>query len=201
MEVSKIQLSSAEMELVQNAEIILTKNRVLSKVNALLDELQQKQLNYLDVMNLKNGIFSVHPKISRGENYLGLPYLILDHPRLSKSDDFFFIRSMFWWGNFFSCTLHFAGRSKESLKSKIKNSYSQLQDHFIGIDPDPWRHHFQQNNYQKIGSIAEEEFHQGCEQLDHIKISKKYPLNQWENIPAKLFGEWNFFLSLCELVA
>lgn len=200
MEVSKIQLSSSEMELVQNAEIILTKNRVLSKVNALLDELQQKQLGYLDITNLGNDIFSVHPKISKGENYLGLPYLILDHPRLSTSNDFFFIRSMFWWGNFFSCTLQLAGNSKERFKSTIKNSYAQLKEHFIAVDPDPWVHHFEQNNYQSIGSMTEEEFHQACHQFDHIKIAKRYPLNEWENIPAILFNEWNFFLSVCRLI-
>ena len=201
MQVSKIQLSSAEMELVQNADIILTKNRIMAKAIALLEELQQTQLSFLEKVQLKNHVFSVHPKISKGENYLGLPYLILDHPRRSTPNDFFFIRSMFWWGNFFSCTLHLAGDSKEKLKTSIKNSHNRLRDYFIAINSDPWIHHFQEGNYLKIGSMSEKEFQEACDSFDHIKLAKKYPISEWDYIPAKLYTEWSFFLSVCGLVS
>lgn len=199
MDVSKIQLSSAEMELVLNAGIILTKNRVLSKVHALLDEVQQKQLSYIG-LNLKNEICAVPPKISKGENYEGLPYLILDYPRLSSSNNLFFIRSMFWWGNFFSSTLHLSGNAKMKFKNNIAQSYGQLQKYFIGISEDPWRHHFEKNNYSRIGSITSTEFHEHCEKFDHIKIAAKYPLSEWDQASSKLYEDWKFFLSVCRLV-
>ena len=101
MEVSKIHLSPTEIELMQNAEIILTKNRVLQKMKSLLEEVQHKQTDFVRLNNLKEDIFKVSPKISKGENYLGLPYLILDYPRQTFENNFFFIRTMFWWDNFF----------------------------------------------------------------------------------------------------
>ena len=90
MEVSKIHLSPAEIELMQNGEIILTKNRVLEKMKSLLESVQQNQISYVQDYNLRNEIFKVSPKISRGENYLGLPYLVLDYPRQSSGKNFFF---------------------------------------------------------------------------------------------------------------
>lgn len=198
MEVSKIQLSSSEMELVQNAEIILTKNRILFKAKALLEEIQQKQMDSGYIFS--NEIFSVPPKISKGENYSGLPYLILDYPRRSAGNDFFFIRIMFWWGNFFSCTLHIAGRSKEKYITRIQQCYGQLSGHFIGISANPWVHHFKEENFRRIGSLNETEFRHYCGQYDHIKIGTKHGLNEWTGLPSTLYEDWNFFLYLCGLV-
>ena len=127
MEGSKIQLSMAEEELMNNAEIILTKNRVLQKIKSLLEEVQEKQQQYVEnnKNSFKEELFSIPPKISKGENYLGLPFLILDYPRVSTNEDFFFIRSMFWWGNFFSSTLQLGGENKERLQMNLKSKLSR----------------------------------------------------------------------------
>ena len=138
MEVSKIHLSSAEMELMQDAEIILTKNRILEKMKALLEEVQEKQFDFVKKNNLTDEVFKVSPKISKGENYLGLPYLILDYPRYSSENNFFFIRIMFWWGKFFSCTLHLAENSKKRFSEKIQDSHSQLQNFYVSTSEDQW---------------------------------------------------------------
>ena len=90
MEVSKIQLSEAETELMQNAEIILTKNRVMQKMKSLLEEVQEQQLIFARTYLKHHQEFIVSPKISRGENYLGLPWLILDYPRVSNGNNLFF---------------------------------------------------------------------------------------------------------------
>lgn len=201
MEVSKLHLSPAETELMQNAEIILTKNRVLEKMKALLEEVQTTQIDFARKNNLTNEIFMVSPKISRGENYLGLPYLILDHPRQSFGNNFFFIRTMFWWGKFFSCTLHLANHSKEIFKEKIKQSYSHLNNFYISTNEDQWVHHLEESDFQKIGSMAKEQFENSCESFDHIKIACRHSLTEWENVSSKLFEDWKFFLTLCGLIS
>jgi len=201
MEVSKIQLSPAEMELMQNADIILTKNRVLEKIKSLLENVQQKQIDYVQEHNLKNEIFKISPKISKGENYLGLPYLILDYPRQSNDKQFFFIRTMFWWGNFFSCTLHVANNSKEIFKEKIKQARLQLGHYYISINDDAWVHHLKELDYETISVMTEEQFNQTCESFDHIKIAGRHPLQQWEQMPSQLFENWKLFLAVCELIS
>ena len=198
MEVSKIHLSSAEMELMQNAEIILTKNRVMEKMKCLLEDVQHRQVNFSD--NLTSEYFNIHPKISRGENYLGLPYLILDYPRIASAANFFFIRTMFWWGNFFSCTLHLSGSTKLLFKDKIKEAYPQLRDYFISSNGDPWVHRLEAPAYGRIDVMSKEAFYSQSEQFDHIKIAGKHPLSEWETAADELYGKWKLFLSICGLV-
>lgn len=201
MEISKIHLSSAEMELVQNAEIILTKNRVLQKMKSLLEMVQLQQLSLAETNGLTNEVFLVPPKISRGENYLGLPYLILDYPRRSSDTSFFFIRTMFWWGNFFSCTLHLSANTKNNFKERIKTSYSELQNFYISINENPWVHYLEGTDYCKIESLTRKEFEEVCESFDHIKIAAKHSLAEWEKAPNALFENWKFFLSVCGLIS
>jgi hypothetical protein len=200
MDVSKIQLSPTESELMQNAEVILTKNSVLQKMKMLLEEVQEQQLKLVGESSGKTEIFAIHPKISRGENYLGLPYFILDYPRFSTKSDFFFIRTMFWWGKFFSCTLHLSGASKTKFMGAIIESYTELKNYFIGVSDDPWAHHLEESDYIKIGLLTENQFAENCKRFDHIKIAAKHPLNEWRKAPVVLYENWEFFLAVCGLV-
>jgi hypothetical protein len=200
MEVSKIQLSQAETELMLNAEIILTKNRVLGKMKLLLEEVMEKQLLFTNEYLKAHEAFFISPKISRGENYLGLPWLILDYPRKSSENNLFFIRSMFWWGKFFSSTLHLSGEFKEDFSGRIRNSLTSLSDHFIGINEDPWVHHFKEDNYKSIRSISANEFDLMENNMEHLKIGISFPLEQWEDASVKLFQNWKFYLQIAGLI-
>jgi hypothetical protein len=185
----------------QNAEVILTKNRVLEKMRTLLAEVQDKQTELAGKNNLNSEIFNVSAKISKGENYLGLPYLILDYPRQSSENNFFFIRTMFWWGRFFSCTLHLANSSKEIFKERIIESYPRLKNFYISVSDDQWAHHLEETHYQKIDSMSEEQFREACESFDHIKIAGRHSLTEWEIAPVKLLENWKLFLSVCGLIS
>ncbi len=199
MEVSKIQLSSAEVELMQNADVILTKNRVLEKMRFLFEDVQHRQTSFSD--NLTGEYFNISPKISKGENYQGLPYLILDYPRHSCGNQFFFIRTMFWWGKFFSCTLHLSGETKKLFEDRIKLAYAQLKNFYISTDSEQWAHHLEEPQYGKIDAMSQDEFDRNCEKFDHIKIASKHSLMEWEGAPSELYAKWKFFLQVCGLVS
>jgi hypothetical protein len=202
MDVSKIQLSNAEIELMQNAEIILTKNRVLDKVKSILELVQEKQASFAERFGLfETDIFQVAPKISKGENYLGLPYVILDYPRHSTGNSFFFIRTMFWWGHFFSCTLHLAKDSKQRFETRISNAYSSLKDYYIATSEDEWVHHLQESDYRKIGAFTEEEFKYACSNFPFVKIAYKHSLAEWQTLSSDLFERWKLLLTTCVLVS
>jgi hypothetical protein len=201
MEVSKIQFSEPERELMQNAAIILTKNSVLEKIKSLLELVQTDQVEWIR----KEGhdaieAFVTSPKISRGEYYQGLPYLILDYPRRSGSNELFFIRNMFWWGNFFSTTLHLSGRYKELYLQKVIESYKDLQDYSIGIHEDPWMHHFEKDNYIAVNTLSEKAFTTICENGLHLKLAKAMPLDQWQQAREQLMENWKMLLKVCGLI-
>ena len=118
---TNVELSKNELELVTSSEFILTKNRIIEKVYNLFGALSE---TYKDALKageafLPDEVFVTSPKIYKGENYLSLPYVMMDCPRIFFKEDMFAIRSFFWWGNYFSITLQLSGVYLEMYADKI----------------------------------------------------------------------------------
>jgi len=112
MPTTNVELSKNELELVSSSEFILTKNRIIEKVYNLFGALSEQYKAALNEHReiLPVDIFKTPPKIYKGENYLSLPYVMMDYPRMFSKEDVFAIRSFFWWGNYFSITLQLSGK-------------------------------------------------------------------------------------------
>jgi hypothetical protein len=202
MKETKIQFSEPEIELLANAGIILTKNKALNKMRLLLEMVLKLQLDFLETNRLFHiKIFEIPGKISKGENYLGLPYMILDYPRNFQIDNFLAVRTMFWWGNFFSSTIHISGEYL-NLRELIEPQMESLakQDYYIGVNQDPWLHHFEPTNYRKISSLSQGEFSAILNEMKHMKIAAKWPLASWQDAHTNLFKSWKFLLKTCSLI-
>lgn len=197
---AKIQFSDSEKELMIDAEVILTKNRILHKVKLVLENLQNEMVLFSKVnLNSANHEFlAVPPKISKGENYNGLPYLILDYPRNFSTQSIFAIRTMFWWGNFFSITLHLSGNGKKEFLNKVTASYELLaQYHFsIGVNDDPWQHHFEETNYKLISELSKKDFISLCNDTAHIKIAAKWPVLEGASAANDILAKWELLLKV-----
>jgi hypothetical protein len=191
MDKAKIMLSAKETQLVGNADWILTKNQILQKVKLILEDIQSKQQDFFkDHPNiLPPEVTAIPPKISRGENYKGLPWLVLDHPRYFGKEDHFAVRSMFWWGNFFSITLHLAGIYKRTYERKAAAGFSFLKDEtfYIGVGDDLWEHHFETTNYLPLKDMNEETFKAHVIHKPFIKLAKKLSFEQWNETGNDLF--------------
>lgn len=98
MDLAKIRLSQEEEALVIRTDWILTKNQILLKIKWLLEQvqMQQQQLLQAGKHSLSPAITTPSPKISKGENYKGLPYFVLDQPRYFDKENIFTIRHLFW---------------------------------------------------------------------------------------------------------
>ena len=118
---TKLTLSPKEQELVCNTEWILTKQTITEKIVLLFSELliSMQQITTAQKGNLPAMIFVTDPKISRGENYKGLPYIILDYPRYFSKENTLAIRTLFWWGNFFSINLQLSGKIKNDMLANL----------------------------------------------------------------------------------
>jgi hypothetical protein len=188
---TNVELSKNESELVTNSEFILTKNRIIEKVYLLFgllsEDFKNKLLGYKTI--LPSEVFSPTPKIYKGENYLNLPYVMLDYPRVFQKEDVFAIRSFFWWGNYFSITLQLGGRFLQAYRNKIElNLENEMNaDYFICINDAPWEHHFEESNYQSLKTIDSMET---ILNKPFIKIAKRHSLSEWNN--AITFYESNY---------
>ena len=194
MDKAKITLSAKETELVSNSDWILTKNRVLQKVKWILEDVQSMQLQFFNYHpdSIPKEIIAVPPKISKGENYKGLPYLVLDHPRYFGKDDHFAIRSLFWWGNFFSVTLHLSGTFKKNYEERLIRSFSALKDksYFIAVSDDQWEHHFEAGNYRPLDEMDRQSFANIVLKKEFIKLAKRFSFDRWEDVEDILFASF-----------
>jgi hypothetical protein len=193
MQVSKVQFSPDELNLAQNAEWILTKNRVIGKVMLVFGELANDYRKLTDelIPVLPQQIISCSPKISRGEQYRGLPYVMLDYPRIFSKDDIFAIRTFFWWGNFFSITLHLKGQYKNQFQERILNNVRFFSQHHysVAVSEDEWRHDFEEGIFEDVSS-SEAIFQERFGQKNFIKLARNWPIQRANQIKMLLAIEF-----------
>jgi len=199
MNEAKIRLSGKEAELVLNAEFILTKNAILQKAKNLLEGIMETQQDILKTDPfIPIEIKSFAPKISKGENYQGLPYLILDHPRYFHLPDIFTIRTFFWWGNFFSTTLQLSGEYKKRYAPAIIHSFEELQmkEYWCCVNEDPWQHHFEKENYAALKDLGADNFKKNIDGNTFIKLAKKHSLHDWDRAGQLLLDDFKMLLKI-----
>jgi hypothetical protein len=183
MDAAKIRLSKEEMTLVTDPEWILTKNSIILKVVELLARLSD---DWRGLWELRKGYFppelqTASPRISKGENYKGLPYVVLDFPRAFGREDIFAIRTLFWWGHYFSMTLHLRGRYKQLFLPVIREHVQRLAlaGFHIGGSEDEWRH-----EHDPVSD--EEEMEAILAGRSFLKLSATCGLDRWEEAPDRL---------------
>jgi hypothetical protein len=202
MNQAKIRLSSTETELIKNADWILTKNTIIEKIVLFFSSLQTEQESILSSYKnkLPSRFFSSSPKISRGENYSGLPYIVLDYPRFFDDSGFGAIRTMFWWGNFFSVTLHISGGNKKTFEQKLINAYPLIQqeEFYCCINENEWIHHFRPENYVPVSEMPKEAYSKQINEALFVKIATKISVDRWETAEDFLLTHYK---SLLEILA
>lgn len=183
-----VRLTQTEFNLMNNHEILFTKREVQSKLYQLL---ALTKIKIKESIGAKIPEFSLNMwpsgKISKGENYKSLPYLMLDYPCSFSKQDIFAFRTMFYWGNFFSITLHLQGRYLDINRESLVGILPQLikDELYISNGSAPWHYHYEPNNYILLSDSA----HNKIRSDSFIKISKKINLAEYKNLPeiAALF--------------
>ena len=182
---AKIMLSETELALVQDPNVILTKRNIINAASVLLGE-QVNTINQVfgAVLSVGNDIRATRPKISKGENYNSLPYVLLDHPAIFSQTDIFALRSFFWWGHDFIITLHLSGKYldqyKEGINKAVENNPSGL---YLCINSDPWQHEVVEGNYVPAHSMNAQALQEHLFGRTFIKIAVQLPLKEWNSIP------------------
>ena len=184
-EEAKIHLSAFEMELVNNTEWIFTKQIIIDKVYHLFGQLNEdyKQIMVDEKYNFSAVIQKRGSKITKGEKYNRLPYVILDFPAFFSKENIFAVRTLFWWGNFFSISLHLSGeyyRQKTDIPKSI--NFLKEKDFFVCINESEWEHNFHSSNFINAKELNEKDF-ENIITRDFFKIAKKIELADWEKTP------------------
>jgi hypothetical protein len=191
-------LTNRELTILQNTDFLLTKAKALNMIEELLLETRGALEEVVSESGLSfpSGATLAGGKISRGENYRGLPYRVLDQPALLTADDIFAFRTMFWWGHFFSATLHLQGASLQRFRQGLTDHIEGLADGhtFIGVGDTPWEYHFGKDNYAPLRPAHRA--HLGS--CDFLKLSRKMELQEWQRLPEFAAGFLKTLLAVLE---
>lgn len=202
MQGTNLHLSQKETELILDTDWILTKHRITKKIFEMFDgislelkkEVDKKSYLFPDNIQYQSG------KISKGENYRLLPYLILDYPSFFWKNNFLAFRTMFWWGNFFSVTLQLSGEHQNKFIKPDVTTYNFLLEHtyYITTGEDEWQHHFELSNYTPASQFDFIEFENLCKR-PFFKIAKYVDLTQWKTAPDFIITTFKELLALMEI--
>ncbi|HRP57516.1 hypothetical protein [Agriterribacter sp.] len=200
MDNTKIQFSADELRLAADEQFILTKNRIIEKVSVFFGALQS------GYRTVSAGAFSSldivqHPKISRGENYNGLPYVILDYPRHFTKEDIFAIRTMFLWGNDFSITLHLKGRYKTLFEEPLIKNLPLLKHRgwHLQISGNEWQHHYTADTHLPVKDRAVRDMLPAIAGGYFIKIAFYFPLHQWDQAGQLFFNCFTTVMQMLDI--
>ncbi len=178
-----------------DADILISKRRIQDKIFTLLQQTQQALTRVVQHQALPAAITTFTGKIAKGENYRLLPYMILDYPAAFSLEDIFAYRTMFYWGNFFSATVHLQGRYlQEHRQALYARAGALIARHvYISTGRSPWHYHYGADNYTPLTW-------QNKEKILHdpfVKLSQKIALKDWPQVPETSAG---FLQTLLEIM-
>ena len=193
-------LSEKEFEIIQDTDFLLTKADVVEKVqeqflkvrNGLRDVVKDAGFVFPDEVDTDKG------KIFRGESYKRLPYVVLDFPKHYSKETIFAIRTMFWWGNFFSVTLHLHGKALDNFREILINKQQNINGNeiFICVNESPWDYHYENDNYQLVEDLKEDEVQEILQKANFIKLSRKINMENYETLMPFCKKSLEIFLRL-----
>jgi len=200
MQASKLMFSEEELRRVENSEWILTKNSIIKKMMIVFGELSEsyKQLVEQYQSALPQEVFQLSPKISKGEQHQGLPYIMLDYPRVFTKDDVFAIRTFFWWGNYFSLTLHLKGKFLDQLYDGICNNLETLAENqfYVSRSDNEWAHEIHEDTYTPLNKEGIQLIKMSKSENGFVKLVCKWPLEKANAVHALLEEQYAKLLKI-----
>lgn len=198
MQSAKISLSPQHIKLVTNADWILTKNEIVQHIKTAFEGLYNWQQLTIKSYALPADVLKPGGKISRGENYLGLPWIVLDNPRHFIKGNIFAVRTLFWWGRFFSTTLHLSGSWQQKTGPQLVNAFESLQRASLKIcySGDEWVHDINSDAYFSLSTFDQSSFEKIIKEAPFIKIAAYTSIENIENSIAVLMQQFEFWLNI-----
>ncbi len=191
---AKITFSKHELVCLQDTDFLLTKRVINEKVQTLLLKLASELANQPQAMPLP----PIRTKVSKGDNYRGLPYWVLDYPASFVKEDVFAYRTICRWGHEFSFTLHLAGVPLQQYKPALLANYNHLtavSGLYLCTNTYQWEHHFEPDNYRLFNEVVADAagWEAFLEDKDFLKLAIKMPLDEWDGLVERGVENWRIF--------
>ncbi len=183
---AKVILSNGELAMACNTNVILTKRTIIESASMLFSgNIKEVSQTFKDITAADKKLSASVPKISKGENYNSFPYVLMDYPAVFGKENIFAVRTMFWWGQFFSITLHLKGSYKDKYAPLILKNLQWENDVYLAVGDEEWEHHFEENNFVIFSSISNA-VKQSVAEKNFFKIAIKSELHHWNMMQSIL---------------
>ena len=154
---TKIRLSADELAFLSETAFFDKKRKIIDGIIDLFGDLEgsihEKVTKFSSV--LPEATLNKRGKISRGENYQGLPYVILDYPSVFAKEGIFAFRTLMWWGNPFTFTFHISGSYLHTFRAKLIDCFSRNDNEelLVCINGNQFEHHLGATNYRNLNEF------------------------------------------------
>lgn len=196
---ANLKFTDDEYQVMHNGAFFIHKRTITDKLvnhfGELNNEIETLISGFANLLPLEIAISK--GKINKGENYEHLPYILLDSPRIFNLENVFAFRTMFRWGNYFSCTVQLGGSYMEIFRPQIKNFILENKNnlYYIGTSDDEWQHHFRTDNYTLTTDLVND-----ISRLDSItnktffKVAIQISLKKYADLNAVAITFYRTFL-------
>jgi len=184
---STINLTNNQLNLISDTNYPIEKLKALQNIKLLL---QQTADCIMQHNECKPFIFGVAAKLTHGENYLQLPYIIIDIPQLTSNKPHLNARVMFWWGNYFACQYFI--NQKILYQFNLHDFIKHMADDAVFITDNLWDNNIHSASWLKTTANETQKQEQFL-QADIIKICAIMPILAYKNLPHFAL---NFYLKI-----
>lgn len=169
----RLTFNSDELNLIADSGIILLKKSAIEKVVQLFHECGSRyQQEFPESISAY--------KISRGEAYRNLPYVVLDAPKIVSKNFDFVCRTLFWWGNFFSH--NFIVRTEMIEEDTLHDE--QIQNWQVLTDSEIWNNQLNSEAYCLVSMLDPGEKSELVKQT-YIRFGQTISLQDYDEIENK----------------
>lgn len=180
--------SAYELCILHDKAFFEAKHKIIEKWEAFLSDLVQNIDTWIKntpEYTLPNEIIHTTPKISKGENYQGMPYMVLDYPRGFGKEDSLAFRNLLLWNRGLYSTWFFEGKYIDyALKTYPKKDNTSM---YLHQNTDKWIHELNEvdiyiDKPENCLSLLENT----AKALKYLKFSNFTPFNKWSEIRNEL---------------
>ncbi|MGK7397712.1 MAG: hypothetical protein ACNS62_24270 [Candidatus Cyclobacteriaceae bacterium M3_2C_046] len=180
--------SAKELNYLHDRDFLLTKQRITQKIFDLFidtEKIIKRSIDEID-FDFPQSVLKKSGKVSKGENYKNLPYLVLDLPRYFTREGSFNFRIMFWWGHFFSATLMLSGNILDLYRKPLISNLQNLIDNefYFCHNHTPWEYDFQKENFILMKAENKELLKNYIYKREFVKFSQKTDLDNWHQLSS-----------------
>jgi hypothetical protein len=175
-------LNNDEFNLIQSIWYPQLKKSATEKVKAQLFGLGNELENVLPGFGFK---------ISSGENYKDLPYLVLDFPKISGPQFPVLFRTLFWWGKYVSFQVFVHIPTFVGAKSQLINSLENSD--WVLTNENLWSNDIQSGDFKQKQDFIEMEIDKLSG--DYIKIMRVVEMQKPDNLFEEAIGFYHNFFS------